>query len=133
MDMTLEYPGITGVAQVALRVTELERAVAFYRDVLGLTFLFSAPPSLAFLQCGPTRVMLSGDPQAAPPAGGPVLYYAVPDIQAAFAAVAAKGAPIREAPKAIARVGGREVWLGFTEDPDRHPVGLMSEVPLADA
>ncbi|MGE5198203.1 MAG: VOC family protein, partial [Rhodospirillaceae bacterium] len=102
--------------------------VAFYRDVLGLTFLFSAPPSLAFLQCGPTRVMLSGDPQAKAPAGGPILYYAVADIQAAFAAITAKGAPVREAPKAIARVGGREVWLGFTEDPDGHPVGLMSEV-----
>jgi methylmalonyl-CoA/ethylmalonyl-CoA epimerase len=129
--MTNEYPGITGFAQVALNVRDLDRAVAFYRDVLGLTFLFSAPPSLAFLTCGPTRVMLNGNPQAAPPAGGPILYYAVADIQAAFAALTAKGAPIREAPKAIATVGGREVWLGFTEDPDGHAVGLMSEVPLA--
>jgi len=129
--MTSRDPGITGFAQVALSVKDLDKAVAFYRDVLGLTFLFSAPPSLAFLQCGPTRVMLSGDPQAGPPAGGPILYYAVADIQAAFAAITATGAPIIEAPKAIARVGGREVWLGFTEDPDAHPVGLMSEVPLA--
>ena len=131
--MPSEFPGITGFAQVALSVRDLDRAVAFYRDVLGLTFLFSAPPSLAFLQCGLTRVMLNGDPQAAPAAGGPILYYAVPDLQAAFAAITANGAPMKEAPKAIARVGGREVWLGFTEDPDGHPVGLMSEVPLADA
>jgi methylmalonyl-CoA/ethylmalonyl-CoA epimerase len=129
--MTDGHPGVTGLAQVALNVRDLERAVAFYRDVLGLTFLFSAPPSLAFLQCGPTRVMLNGDPQAAPPAGGPILYYAVADMTAACAAITAKGAPIKEAPKAIARVGGREVWLGFTEDPDGHPVGLMCEVPLA--
>ena len=125
--MTSDSPGITGFAQVALNVRDLETAVAFYRDVLGLPFLFSAPPSLAFLQCGPTRVMLNGDPQAKPPSGGPILYYAVADIQAAFAAITARGAPIREAPKAIARVGGREVWLAFTEDPDGHPVGLMSE------
>ena len=129
--MTTDVPGITGIAQVALGVRDLEQSVAFYRDVLGLTFLFSAPPALAFLQCGPTRVMLSGNPQAAPPAGGPILYYAVADIQAAFVAISAKGAPIKEAPKAIATVGGREVWLGFTEDPDGHAVGLMSEVPLA--
>jgi predicted enzyme related to lactoylglutathione lyase len=126
--MDSQAPGITGFAQVALNVRNLEKAVAFYRDVLGLTFLFSAPPSLAFLQCGPTRVMLSGDPGANPPAGGPILYYAVRDIQAAFSAITAKGAPLTEAPKAIATVGGREVWLGFTEDPDGHPVGLMSEV-----
>jgi methylmalonyl-CoA/ethylmalonyl-CoA epimerase len=125
--MSTGSPGITGFAQVALNVRDLERAVAYYRDVLGLPFLFSAPPSLAFFQCGTTRVMLNGDPQAKPPSGGPILYYAVADIHAAFAAITARGAPIREAPKAIARVGGREIWLGFTEDPDGHPVGLMSE------
>jgi predicted enzyme related to lactoylglutathione lyase len=126
--MDLDLPGVTGLAQVALNVKDLEKAVGFYRDVLGLAFLFSAPPSLAFLQCGPTRVMLNGDPQAKPPAGGPILYYAVADIRAAFDAITARGAAIIEAPKAIARVGGRDVWLGFTEDPDGHLVGLMSEV-----
>jgi predicted enzyme related to lactoylglutathione lyase len=77
--------------------------------------------------------MLNGDQQAKAPDRGPILYYAVGDIQAAFAAITAKGAPVKEAPKAIARVGGREVWLGFTEDPDGHPIGLMCEAPVAEA
>lgn len=131
--MSSVSPGVTGFAQVALSVKELDSAVAFYRDVLGLAFLFSAPPSLAFLQCGPTRVMLNGDPNAPAPIGGPILYYAVDDIRAAFEAITAKGALVKEAPKAIARVGGREVWLGFTQDPDGHPVGIMSEVPVDGA
>jgi catechol 2,3-dioxygenase-like lactoylglutathione lyase family enzyme len=129
--MTTDSPGITGFAQVALTVRDLDRAVAFYRDVLGLAFLFAAPPSLSFLQCGPTRIMLSGDPEAKPPSGGPILYYAVDDIQAAFSAMMARGAPVKETPKAIATFAGLEVWLGFTEDPDGHPVGVMSEVPVA--
>ena len=53
------YEGPTGVGQLAVPVTDLERAVAFYRDVLGLRFLFRAPPGLAFLQCGEVRLMLS--------------------------------------------------------------------------
>ena len=131
--MTTSAPGITGLAQVALTVRDLDASVAFYRDALGFAFLFAAPPSLAFLQCGPTRVMLSGDPGATAPAGGPILYYAVPDIHAAFEAITARGARVKEPPKAIAKVGGREVWLGFTEDPDGHPVGIMSEVPADGA
>ena len=119
---------VTGLAQVAFSVTDLDRAVTFYRDVLGLTFLFNAPPKMAFLQCGPTRLMLSAH------GGGeseshPILYYAVTDIQAAFEELARKRAPIKQTPQMIARLGPNDLWLGFTEDPDGHPVGLMCECP----
>lgn len=123
---------VTGLAQVALSVKVLDRAVAFYRDVIGLTFLFAAPPQMAFLQCGPTRLMLNAQP------GGeteshPILYYAVPDIDAAFASLAEKGVPIKRAPQMIAKLGANDLWLGFTEDPDGHDVGIMSEVPMVIA
>ena len=119
---------VTGLAQVAFSVRDLDRAVVFYRDVLGLTFLFNAPPQMAFLQCGQTRLMLSAQP------GGdaeshPILYYAVTDIQSAFEDLARKGASIKQQPHMIARLGSNDLWLGFTEDPDGHPVGIMAEMP----
>ena len=118
---------ITGIHQVALTVENLESAVAFYRDVLGLPFLFQAPPGLAFFQCGQTRLMLSAVPEA-DAARRAVLYYAVPDIRAAVEDARRAGAVVRQEPQMIARVENRDVWLAVTEDPDRHVVGLMSEV-----
>jgi methylmalonyl-CoA/ethylmalonyl-CoA epimerase len=124
-----ESPVVTGLAQVAISVSDLEASVAFYRDVLGLTYLFSAPPSLAFLQCGPTRLMLSGEPPGEAPSR-PTLYYAVADIHAAVDAVRAGGAAVTQEPAVIARLGTMDVWLAFTQDPDGNPVGLMAEVPV---
>jgi methylmalonyl-CoA/ethylmalonyl-CoA epimerase len=125
--MTEQTAAITGLAQVALSVKDIDRATSFYRDVLGLPFLFSAPPGLAFFQVGPTRLMLSAVPEGDSGSHG-ILYYAVADIQAAFAAVTGRGAVAKEQPRMIAKVSGREVWLAAIEDPDGHIVGLMSEV-----
>ena len=119
---------VTGLAQVAFSVTDLDRAVAFYRDVLGLTFLFNAPPKMAFLQCGPTRLMLSAQPGEWAESH-PILYYSVPDIHVAFEALARGGAPVKQAPQMIAKLGANDLWLGFTEDPDGHQVGLICECP----
>jgi len=115
---------------VAISVTGLDRAVAFYRDVLGLPFLFSAPPGLAFFQAGATRLMLTSQDGGAT-GSHPILYYGVPDIRAAVDAVRAAGAVIKQDAVKIATVGGKDVWLAATEDPDGHVVGLMSEVPAA--
>ena len=52
-------PNLTRIAQIAIVVTDLERAIAFYRDVLGLQFLFQAPPGLAFFNLDGVRIMLS--------------------------------------------------------------------------
>lgn len=124
-----ETPKISGLAQVAMSVADLDRAVAFYRDVIGLQFLFTAPLALAFFQCGPTRLMLSSQPGETV-SSHPILFYAVDDIHAAFAAIKAKGAPVKEEPRVIAKLGNRDVWLASAEDPDGHMVGIMCEVPV---
>ena len=114
-----------GLTQVALPVQDVERARDFYRDRLGLTHLFDAPPGLSFLQCGATRIMLSrpeGEAVAAP-----LLYYGVDRALDAQAALADAGVEFVEPARCIARVGDRDVWLAIGRDGEGNLFGLMSE------
>jgi methylmalonyl-CoA/ethylmalonyl-CoA epimerase len=124
------YDGPTGIGQLAIPVTDLERALAFYRDVLGLRFLFQAPPGLAFLDCGGVRLMLTqtATGETAPPVG--VIYYRVVDLDAAHATLRARGATMVDEPHRIARLADHELWMAFVRDPDEHLLALMAERPL---
>lgn len=113
------------IGQIAVTVKDLPRAVAFYRDVLGVPFRFEAPPGLAFFQCGPVSLMLSL-PEPGFDGAGSVIYFTVPEIIAAHHALAAKGVRFREAPHLIHRAGTRELWMAFFRDPDENPLALMS-------
>lgn len=122
-------PGITGLSQIAYTVSDLPRAIAFYRDVLGLRVLFEAPPALAFFDCGGVRLMLSGQPDESA-TSHPIVYFNVPDIHVAVEAIRQKGAVVEGEPHVVARLGSSDLWLAFTRDPDGHVVGLMSTVPV---
>jgi methylmalonyl-CoA/ethylmalonyl-CoA epimerase len=125
-------PGISRIGQIAVRVHDLDRAVAFYRDVLGLRFLFQAPPGLAFFDCGGVRLMLSRPEAPEFDHPGSVIYYLVDDIQAAWAAVTAGGAQPASAgaagPHLIAKLADHDLWMAFVEDSEGNLLGLMSEV-----
>jgi methylmalonyl-CoA/ethylmalonyl-CoA epimerase len=100
--------------------------VAFYRDVLGLPLLFTAPPGLAFFDCGGVRLMLSpGEGEFDHP--GSVLYFAVDDIHAMHAALVERGVTFREKPHLIAKLPDREVWTGLFDDGEGNTLALMSE------
>ncbi|HKB10300.1 MAG TPA: VOC family protein [Vicinamibacterales bacterium] len=126
--------GVERIGQIAFTVSDLPRAVAFYRDVLGLRFLFEAPPSLAFFDCGGTRLMLSPPEREGAVAGqqfNSVLYYAVADIEAASRALIARGVTFEQPAHLIARLAAADLWMAFFRDPDRNMLALMSEVPRA--
>lgn len=125
------YEGPTGVGQLAIPVRDLERSVAFYRDVLGLRFLFRAPPGLAFFQCGEVRLMLSQRSPGEEDATVGVIYYRVPDLDAAYATLRERGGRFVDQPHRIARLEDHELWMVFLRDPDEHLLALMSERPLA--
>jgi methylmalonyl-CoA/ethylmalonyl-CoA epimerase len=122
-----QFDGVSGVGQLAIPVADLERSLQFYRDVLGLRFLFQAPPGLAFLDCGGVRLMLSRaqEDEATPPAG--VVYYRVSDLNAAYEALRQRGAKFVDEPHLIARMSDHELWMVFLRDPDGHLLGLMEE------
>jgi methylmalonyl-CoA/ethylmalonyl-CoA epimerase len=113
------------LAQVAIVVEDLDRAKAFYRDMLGLPHLFDAPPGLSFFQCGETRLMLSR-PEGPEGAGSSILYYGVDDVAIAFEEMRAKGVAFDEPPRKIAEVDGKPIHLAICRDGEGNMLGLIS-------
>jgi methylmalonyl-CoA/ethylmalonyl-CoA epimerase len=115
----------TRIAQIAVAVEDLERAKSFYGDVLGLDHLFDAPPGLSFFRCGETRLMLSRPEGSASP-GSSILYYGVDDVEAAHRTMEGHGVAFEQAPRCIAKVDGRDIWLAVCRDSEGNLIGLMS-------
>ena len=115
------------IGQIAITVSDVERALGFYRDALGLTFLFSPAPTLAFLAAGTVRIMLTTPQGAGAVGANSILYFRVPDIEAAYTAVVALGATAERAPQMAAQLPDHVLWTGFVRDPDGNLVGLMEE------
>lgn len=130
MTTTAEF-GLSRIGQIAVRVRELERAIRFYRDVLGMRFLFQAPPGLAFFDCGGVRLLLDMPQDAEFDHPASVIYYSVSDIGAAHETLKARGVEFLREPHLIANLGHVEVWMAFFRDPDENVLALMVEIPVA--
>ena len=119
--------GLSRIGQIAVVVHDLARAVAFYRDTLGMRLLFEAPPSMAFFDCSGIRLMLSQP--SSPEVDHPnIIYYRVDDIQQAKDALAARGVKFNHEPRIIARLPQGDLWMADFRDPDGNVLELMSEV-----
>jgi methylmalonyl-CoA/ethylmalonyl-CoA epimerase len=125
---------VSRIGQIAMTVGDLPRAVAFDRDVLGIRFLFEAPPAMAFFDCGGVRLMMSLPEQAgADPARqfASIIYDTVDDIPQAARALEARGVLFETAPHIVARLPHANLWMAFLRDPDRNLLAIMSEVAKA--
>jgi predicted enzyme related to lactoylglutathione lyase len=120
---------ISGIGQVAITVHDLGRAVAFYRDTLGLRFLFEAPPKMAFFDCGGVRLMLGVPEKPEFDHPSSILYYKAGDIHAAWQALKEAGADLLSEPHVITRMQGHELWMAFFRDSEGNTLALTSEVP----
>lgn len=121
--------GLSRIHQISMRTHDVERAVRFYRDTLGLPFLFAAPPRLAFFDCHGVRLMLS-TPEPGFDHPGSILYFAVEDIQHMHDTLRSRGVAFRTEPHKIATLADREVWLADFEDTEGNTLALMSEPKL---
>ena len=118
--------GLSAIGQIAITVTDVPRAVQFYRDALGMKLLFQMP-GMAFFDCGGIRLMLS--PSEHGEQYSSIVYYKVPDIQQAFQTLSSRAVPFDREPHLIAPMPTHDLWMAFFRDPDRNLLALMSEVP----
>jgi methylmalonyl-CoA/ethylmalonyl-CoA epimerase len=108
-------------------VKDVGRSVAFFRDQVGLRFLFGAGPSLAFFDLGGVRLMLSAPEGEFIPGSSTVLYMKVQDIDASFREMRDRGVEFVDEPHLVASMPDHDLWMTFFRDPDRHTLALMCE------
>jgi methylmalonyl-CoA/ethylmalonyl-CoA epimerase len=123
--------GLSQIAQIAITVKDLPRAIAFYRDTLGMRLMFEAPPAMAFFDCGSVRLMLATPekPEFDHPAS--IIYFNVADIQQAARTLAQRGVAFEGEPHIVARLPHADIWMAFFRDMDRNLHALTSEVKRA--
>ncbi len=128
MAATSTQSGLSTIGQIAVTVRDVERSVAFYRDTLGLRFLFQAPPALAFFACGSVRLMLTAPEKPEDAVANSPLYFNVADIQQSHETLRSRGVKFVDEPHLVARMPDHELWMCFFRDPDENLLGLMAEV-----
>ena len=121
------FDGLRQIGQIRVAVSDIDRAVSFYRDTLGMSFIFQFP-GMAFFDLDGIRLMLV-DPQSRDFGGESVIYYRVDDIGQAHAALTERGVDFSDAPHVVHEDENHELWMAFFRDPDRNVLALMSEVP----
>jgi len=130
MDSATDKFGLSQIGQIAVSVSDLERATVFYRDKLGMKYLFTAN-GMAFFDSDGIRLML-----ARPEGGGAartnsVIYFKVDDIQSGYKTLSGRGVKFVERPELAAKTERFDLWLACFKDSENNDLCLMSEVSAA--
>ena len=120
-------PGLAQIGQINVRVHDLPRAIAFYRDALGMKFLFEAP-GMGFFDCAGVRLLLALPEDESEDHPSSILYFKVDDIQAGTASLRDRSVKIASDPHLIAHMPDHDLWMSFFEDSEGNSMALMSEV-----
>ncbi|MDA1028814.1 MAG: VOC family protein [Bacteroidetes bacterium] len=126
--MSLMNLSNASVAQLLIPVEDFEKGTSFYRDVLGIPFLFSAPPQMSFFDCGGIRLLVGVMPETEVAGRGSAIYFKVEDIHAVYSTLLDKGVTFRAAPHLVHKTPQMELWLSEFTDPDGNQLALLSEL-----
>jgi methylmalonyl-CoA/ethylmalonyl-CoA epimerase len=118
---------LSRIGQISVVVKDVERSTSFYRDVLGMRFLF-AFPGLAFFDCDGVRLMLTKPETKEFDHPSSVLYFRVLDIEAAYQTLRSRNVDFVDEPHIVARMPDHDLWMSFFRDLDDNVFALMSEV-----
>ena len=119
---------LSTIGQISVTVKELDRAVTFYRDQLGMHFLFRVP-NMAFFDCSGVRLMLSIPEKQSDDIHSSILYYRVDDIHDAYRVLKDRNVPFDGGPHKIADLQDHELWMAFFRDSEMNILALMAERP----
>lgn len=124
------FQGLNAIGQIHVSVSDVDRAVGFYRDTLGMPFLFRVPGQpMAFFDCDGVRLYL-GEPESEEFRSRGLIYFRVEDIADAHRVLAERGVRFRDEPHAVHRTETSVLWMAFFTDPDGNNLALMAEVPI---
>jgi len=116
------------IGQIALAVGDVDRAEAFYRDVLGLRKLYRFG-DLTFFDCAGVRLMLEKAEAPENIAKSSVIYFRCADIALAVRELEKRGVSFSSKPHLIAKMDDHDLWMAFFADPDGHTLAVMQEAP----
>ena len=118
------------ICQIAITVSDVNVALTYYCDILGLNFLFSAGPNLVFLTDGSIRIMLTTPQGSGTVGSNSILYFKVTNIEATYTAIIERGSAFERPPQFATKMHDHDLWIGFLRDPDGNLIGLMEEKHL---
>jgi predicted enzyme related to lactoylglutathione lyase len=121
------------IGQLMIPVADFDRGVVFYKDILGLPFLFSAPPQMAFFMCGSVRLLVGVLPAGQAANRGSAIYFRVEDTRGIFSSLKAQGVNFLADPHVVHKTATSELWLAEFTDPDGNQLALMSEAAIGGA
>jgi len=117
------------IGQISVNVRDFDRAVAFYKDTLGLKHLFAVSGRMAFFDCCGVRLMLAIPERPDLDHPSSILYFKVEDIEQAHEVLASRGVHFETKPTLVAPMATRDLWLAEFRDSENNVLALMCEKP----